>query len=92
MRKPISTLKNYTGHSLGACGAFELWSTIQMMAEGWFVDNLNLDAVDSRCADLDYICAEPRNITAEYCMSNNFAFGGISQLPIFHCEYSKVGQ
>jgi len=76
--KPISTLKNYTGHSLGACGAFELWSTIQMMAEGWFVDNLNLDAVDSRCADLDYICAEPRNITAEYCMSNNFAFGGIN--------------
>lgn len=77
-KKPISTLKNYTGHTLGACGAFELWSSIHMMNENWFVENLNLENIDSRCADLDYICHESRSIQAEYIMSNNFAFGGIN--------------
>ncbi len=77
-KKPVSTLKGYTGHSLGACGAFELWSTINMMNEGWFAANLNLDNIDSRCADLDYIQHQPRQLDTDIVMSNNFAFGGIN--------------
>ena len=77
-RKPISSLKSYTGHSLGACGAFELWSSIKMMDEGWFAPTLNLDKVDERCADLDYIRNEPAKIDTKVIMSNNFAFGGIN--------------
>lgn len=77
-KKPISTLKNFTGHSLGACGAFELWSSIMMMKEGWFAQNLNLDDIDPDCADLDYIQHEPRAIKTNMIMSNNFAFGGIN--------------
>ena len=77
-KKPISTLKNYTGHSLGACGAFELWASIQMMNEGWFVHNLNLNDLDERCADLDYLINEPKEIKTDYIMSNNFAFGGVN--------------
>ncbi len=61
--KPINSLKSYTGHSLGACGAFELWSSIMMMNEGWFAPTLNLNEIDSRCADLDYIQHDIRHVS-----------------------------
>lgn len=80
---PVSTLKSYTGHTLGACGALEAMVAIQMMRDGWFHPNLNLDEVDPRCGDLDYITGDGRNISAEYLMSNNFAFGGINTSLIF---------
>lgn len=77
-KKPINSLKSYTGHGLGACGSFELWAGINMMDEGWFAPTLNLSEVDERCADLDYIMGEPREIKTEAFMTNNFAFGGIN--------------
>jgi 3-oxoacyl-[acyl-carrier-protein] synthase II len=82
-RIPISALKSYTGHTLGACGAMEAWVAIQMMREGWFHPTLNLDTVDPECAQLDYIVAEPRSLDCDYVMSNNFAFGGINTSLIF---------
>jgi len=75
---PISALKSYTGHTLGACGAFETWASIMMMREDWFAPNLNLSCVDSRCAELDYIRDECREINTQIIMSNNFAFGGVN--------------
>ncbi|GMO12917.1 MAG: beta-ketoacyl-ACP synthase [Treponemataceae bacterium] len=80
---PVSTLKNYIGHTLGACGAIEAWITLNMMNEGWFCPNLNLQEIDSACAPLDYITGKGRNIETEYVMSNNFAFGGINTSLIF---------
>jgi 3-oxoacyl-[acyl-carrier-protein] synthase II len=81
--KPIHSLKGYFGHTLGACGAIEAWLGIEMMRDGCFVANANLDVVDERCAPLDYIMGKPRTIDAEYLMSNNFAFGGINTSLIF---------
>ena len=75
---PVSTVKSYTGHTLGACGAIEAWTSILMQREGWFCPNLNLENVDPDCAPLDYIMKTGRNIDAQYIMSNNFAFGGIN--------------
>ncbi len=80
---PISALKSFTGHTLGACGAIEAWTTIQMMNEGWVHATANLNNIDPACADLDYVHSEPRTIDAEYVMSNNFAFGGINTSLIF---------
>lgn len=80
---PISALKSFTGHTLGACGALEAWAAIEMMNEGWFHATANLDVVDDDCADLDYIMHNPREIDAGYIMSNNFAFGGINTSLIF---------
>ncbi|HEV2331607.1 MAG TPA: beta-ketoacyl-ACP synthase, partial [Gammaproteobacteria bacterium] len=40
---PISSLKSYLGHTLGACGALESWLSIAMMEEGWFAPTINLD-------------------------------------------------
>lgn len=82
-RMPIHSLKSYFGHSLGACGALEAWLGIEMMREGWFCHTANLDAVDPRCADLDYLRGRSRKIDVAYLMSNNFAFGGINTSLIF---------
>lgn len=75
---PISTIKSYTGHTLGACGAIEAVLSIEMMNNKWFCPILNLKNVDERCAKLDYIVNNPRIIDTEYVISNNFAFGGIN--------------
>ncbi len=75
---PYSTLKSYIGHTLGACGAIEAWLTINMMNEGWFAPNLNLEELDPLCGELDYIGSGGREMQPEYVMTNNFAFGGIN--------------
>ncbi|MBQ7159042.1 MAG: beta-ketoacyl-ACP synthase [Treponema sp.] len=80
---PCSTVKNYIGHTLGACGAIESWLTIEMMREGWFLPNINLKEVDPKCAPLDYIMGDGREIHTDYVMNNNFAFGGINTSLIF---------
>jgi 3-oxoacyl-[acyl-carrier-protein] synthase II len=80
---PLHSLKSYFGHSLGACGAMEAWLGIEMMREGWFPPTANLENIDERCAELDYVMGAPRALQIEYLMSNNFAFGGINTSLIF---------
>lgn len=81
--KPISSLKSYLGHTLGACGAIEAWASINMMNDNWFAPTINLTDIDSDCAPLDYITEQGREISTNYVMSNNFAFGGINTSLIF---------
>ncbi len=80
---PISSLKSYMGHTLGACGALEAIFSIQMMREKWFSPTRNLENVDPRCGDLDYIQGGIRELDTDCIMSNNFAFGGINTSLIF---------
>lgn len=75
---PISSLKSYFGHTLGACGALETWLTLEMMKENWFAPTLNLAQVDPLCGELDYIMHTPRHLDTEIIQTNNFAFGGIN--------------
>lgn len=82
-RLPVSALKSYTGHTLGACGALESWVAVQMMREGWFHPTLNLAEPDPRCGELDYLVGEGRRIDTEYVVNNNFAFGGINTSLVF---------
>jgi len=82
-RPPVSTLKSYTGHTLGACGAIEAILSIEMMNAGWFAPNLNLTEPDPRCGDHDFIIGEGRTKSADYVMSNNFAFGGVNTSLVF---------
>ncbi|RZT39283.1 beta-ketoacyl-ACP synthase [Cupriavidus agavae] len=80
---PVSSLKSYMGHTLGACGALEAWMTIEMMRDGWFAPTVNLTEPDPRCAALDYIVGAGRRIDTDHVMSNNFAFGGINTSLVF---------
>ncbi|RYZ80782.1 MAG: beta-ketoacyl-ACP synthase, partial [Moraxellaceae bacterium] len=81
--KPISSLKSYFGHTLGACGAIEAWLGIEMMQRGQLIPTLNLDKIDPQCGDLDYITQQVRASDTNIMMSNNFAFGGINTSLIF---------
>jgi 3-oxoacyl-[acyl-carrier-protein] synthase II len=80
---PISALKSYMGHTLGACGSLEAWMAIEMMNRDWFAPTINLAQVDYRCAELDYIVDDGRNLQTDHIMTNNFAFGGVNTSLIF---------
>ena len=80
---PISSLKSYFGHTLGACGAIEAWLGIEMMRDGWFAPTLNLQQPDPACGALDHVLGAGRRLSVDYLMSNNFAFGGINTSLIF---------
>lgn len=80
---PMSSQKSYFGHTLGACGALESWFSIEMMNSGWFAPTLNLDNIDPRCGQVDYIRGEAREIRTDYVMNNNFAFGGVNTSLVF---------
>ena len=80
---PLSSQKSYLGHTLGACGSLESWFAIEMMRHGWFAPTLNLDNIDPRCGEADYLTGNGRYIDTEYVMNNNFAFGGVNTSLIF---------
>ena len=80
---PVSSLKSYLGHTLGACGAIEAWACINMMNSNWYAPTVNLDIVDPECAALGYIMGEGVEMKNDYVMSNNFAFGGVNTSLIF---------
>ena len=80
---PISSLKSYMGHTLGACGSLEAWMTVEMLKRDWFAPTINLAEIDPRCAELDYIVGDGRDMNVEYAMNNNFAFGGVNTSLIF---------
>lgn len=81
---PTSSIKSYTGHTLGACGAIEAILTLDMAHKKWFCPTLNLKDIDDECGNLDYIKDEGRSIDTNIVMSNNFAFGGINTSLIFN--------
>lgn len=80
---PISSQKSFLGHTLGACGALESWFSIEMMNNDRYIHTLNLDSIDSRCGELDYLAGAPRLMQHEFVMNNNFAFGGINTSLVF---------
>lgn len=80
---PVSSMKSYFGHTLGACGSLEAWLAIEMMNAGWFAPTRNLERLDPECAPINLLRNAPARIDTDFVMSNNFAFGGINTSLIF---------
>jgi len=76
-RVPVSSLKGYIGHTLGASGALELIASLAMMNEGVIYPTLNLDTVDEACRGIQHV-REPLRRDVKTVMKNCFAFGGIN--------------
>ena len=80
---PVSALKGYLSHTLGASGALESIATILMMRDGFMAVSKNLDKPDPAIPPLDHVLGNPRQGSIRVAMNNNFAFGGINTSLIF---------
>jgi 3-oxoacyl-[acyl-carrier-protein] synthase II len=74
---PVSSLKGYIGHTLGASGAIELAASLSMMERGVIYPTLNLDAVSPECAGINHVM-KPLQKQIKTVLKNGFAFGGIN--------------
>jgi 3-oxoacyl-[acyl-carrier-protein] synthase II len=74
---PVSSLKGYLGHTLGASGALELAVTLRMMEKGVLYPTRNLEHVADDCAGLHHLTvAEERRV--DVALKNSFGFGGVN--------------
>jgi 3-oxoacyl-[acyl-carrier-protein] synthase II len=74
---PVSSLKGYIGHTLGASGSIELAATLGMMARGEIFPTLNLEEVSPECEGIQHLL-EPLGKRVNTIVKNGFAFGGIN--------------
>jgi 3-oxoacyl-[acyl-carrier-protein] synthase II len=74
---PVSSLKGYIGHTLGASGAIETAASLKMMEAGVIYPTRNLEHVADDCGGIRHVMArETKEITT--ILKNGFAFGGIN--------------
>jgi 3-oxoacyl-[acyl-carrier-protein] synthase II len=74
---PVSSLKGYMGHTLGASGAIELIASLAMMDKGLIYPSRNLETVAESCEGI-YHVTEPLAKEIQIFVKNCFAFGGIN--------------
>ncbi len=74
-RVPVSALKSYFGHTLGASGAVETASCLLMIERGTCPPNLNLDRPDPEC-HVHLVGTSPEPLERPLVMKNSFGFGG----------------
>lgn len=74
---PVSSLKGYIGHTLGASGAIELIATLFMMEKGIVYPTLNLDNISPECQGINHVTKAIRK-NVDVILKNCFAFGGIN--------------
>jgi len=77
-RVSVTSIKGYTGHTLGASGAIEAIGTILMMREGFIAPTLNLERPDPQLPPLNHVIGDPVDKRFTVAVNNNFAFGGIN--------------
>ena len=74
---PVSSLKGYIGHTLGASGAIELIVSLAMMDKGIIYPTLNLDTASPDCEGIFHVL-KPLNREIKIIVKNCFALGGIN--------------
>jgi 3-oxoacyl-[acyl-carrier-protein] synthase II len=75
---PVTSIKGYMGHTMGACGAIEAVATFLMMREGFIASTLNLENQDPTLPPLKHVMGESWDQRFGVGVSNNFAFGGVN--------------
>lgn len=74
---PVSSLKGYFGHTLGASGSIELIASLIMMKKGRIYPTHNLETVSPECEGIFHV-QECLNREIRVLLKNCFAFGGIN--------------
>ena len=73
---PISSIKSFFGHALGASGVLELIASLLLAGDGFVPQGLRMGSVRDGCAELDHVRNVPRKGSPGTIMVNNFGFGG----------------
>ena len=76
-RVPVSSLKGYMGHTLGASGAIELIASLEMMRQGRIFPTRNLSEPAADCGGIWHV-REPLQRKLTTVVKNAFALGGIN--------------
>jgi len=74
---PVTGLKAYFAHPLGASGAIEAIACALSMERGWLPPTLHLEENDPAC-NLDVLPNRGRELKPKHALSNSFGFGGIN--------------
>ena len=74
---PVSSLKGYLAHTLGAAGALELIATLRMMERGILYPTRNLDHIAGDCAGIRHL-QQFEERRAAFVLKNSFGFGGVN--------------
>ncbi|MDP8266456.1 MAG: beta-ketoacyl synthase N-terminal-like domain-containing protein [Candidatus Aceula meridiana] len=74
---PVSSLKGYIGHTLGASGSIELIAALKMMQKSKIYPTKNLNDVAEDCKGINHVMKiQEKEINS--ILKNCFAFGGIN--------------
>ena len=85
---PVSSLKGYFGHTMGASGAIELIASLMMMKYDTVIPGLNLDKVADDCRGI-LLPREVQQRKINRIIKNGFAFGGVNaSLVCEKCSFS----
>ena len=76
-KTPVSSLKGYLGHTLGASGAIELIASLKMMKNNILLPGLNLDSPANDCCGVNHLMDSQKS-EISYMIKNGFAFGGVN--------------
>ena len=79
----VTSTKGATGHMMAAGGITEAIACIQAIREGIIPPTLNLENLDEKCEELNYVPNKAIKKEVKVAMSNSFGFGGQNSSLIF---------
>jgi 3-oxoacyl-[acyl-carrier-protein] synthase II len=86
---PVSSLKGYIGHTLGASGSIELIASLIMMEKGCIYPTLNLESVSHDCEGIHHV-VNKLDKEIGILFKNCFAFGGINASIVCKKLYNTI--
>jgi 3-oxoacyl-[acyl-carrier-protein] synthase II len=79
----VTSTKGATGHMMAAGGITEAITCIQCIRTGTIPPTLNLENLDEKCVDLNYVPGKSIEKEVRVAMTNSFGFGGQNSSVIF---------
>ncbi len=76
-RIPISGIKPYSGHTLGAAGALEVAACLLGMEHSWVPPTLHLDDIDEACSGFNLVPLQAQEKIIRRVLTNSLGFSGI---------------
>ena len=85
---PVTALKSYFGHTIGASGVNEIIAMIESAKRGIIIPTLNLTDID-KASQINH-CLEVKHCNVRYILKNSFGFGGTNSSIILKINNSNL--